>query len=168
MHTVLVAAQRADEIPEQDDLYGWLVGAWDAEVRDRMPDGSWCESRGEWHFARVLEGRAVQDVWIVPPLAARGARGDDVDRYGTTFRVYDRASGTWRVTWFNPVSGSRTDLVGRRDGADILQEGVAGDGRRMRWVFTDITPSSFLWLGSIETDTGWQVEAEFRARRRSG
>ena len=87
--------------------------------------------------------------------------------YGTSLRVYDREFVAWRVTWFNPVTGARNDLVGRRRGADIVQEGVNADGRKIRWLFTDIAPTSFRWLGeSLEPDgKTWRLEAEFRARR---
>ena len=82
-------------------------------------------------------------------------------------RVYDSELKAWRVTWFNPVSGARNDLIGRRQGPDIVQEGVGPDGRKIRWLFTDIKPASFIWRGeSLEPDgKTWRLEAEFRARR---
>jgi hypothetical protein len=166
MLSLLVAGERSADIPERDDLYGWLVGAWDAEVRDLMPDGSWRRGRGEWHFARVLEGRAIQDVWIAPPVGERAGASREGNRYGTSLRTYDRSSGLWHIVWVNPVSGARNDLEGRRDGDRIVQEGTDGDGRAIRWNFSDITASSFLWTGEAATDAGWQLEAEFRLRRR--
>jgi len=166
MHDVLAAARRSDEIPEPDDIYGWLIGTWDADVFDRMPDGTWREDRGEWHFGRVLEGRAIQDVWISPPLAERRDAGREWNRYGTSIRSYDPALGAWRIIWINPVSGARNDLVGRRDGDRIVQEGVDVDGRRIRWIFSEIAAGSFRWTGESETRGEWLLEAEFRARRR--
>jgi hypothetical protein len=126
MLNVLVSDSRSAEISEPDDLYGWLIGVWDAEVRDFLPDGSSCEGRGEWHFARVLEGRAIQDVWIAPPLGERRSLRD------------------FTATRF----------------------GHGADGRPIRWSFSAITPSSFLWTGEAQTGDGWLLEAEFRARRR--
>ncbi len=53
---------------------------------------------GEWHFGWALEGRAVQDVWIVPPRGElrRGDAAANVNSYGTTLRVYDPDIDAWR------------------------------------------------------------------------
>ncbi len=164
----LGSPRRSIELTDQEDLYGWLVGGWEATVYDYAADGTARESSGEWHFGWVLEGRAIQDIWIAPPRSKRSPTlSKQYNRYGTSIRVYDREIDAWRVTWFNPVSGARNDLVGRRQGADIVQEGVLPDGRRIRWSFRDITPISFRWLGeSLEPDgKTWRLEAEFRARR---
>ena len=165
----LVAPERSNELTDQEDIYGWLIGGWEATVYDYAADGTASESSGEWHFGRVLEGRAIQDVWIAPPRSQRSGKtlSKQNNRYGTSIRVYDREFSTWRVTWFNPVTGARNDLVGGRQGADIVQEGIGPDGRKIRWLFTDITPTSFIWRGeSLESDgKTWRLEAEFRARR---
>ncbi|HEY7184391.1 MAG TPA: hypothetical protein VIC84_23345, partial [Blastocatellia bacterium] len=62
---------RSNEITDQEDIYGWLIGDWEATVYDYAADGTMRESSGEWHFGRVLEGRAIQDVWIAPPRSQR-------------------------------------------------------------------------------------------------
>ena len=169
--SVLGSPARSNELTDREDIYGWLVGGWEATVYDYAADGTARESSGEWHFGWVLEGRAIQDVWIAPPRSQRNKTlSKQYNRYGTSVRVYDREIGAWRVTWFNPVTGARNDLVGRRQGADIIQEGQDGigpDGRKIRWLFTDITPTSFRWRGeSLEPDgKTWRLEAEFQAQR---
>ena len=55
------------------DLYGWLVGSWDLDVTRFLPDGTTRRRSGEWHVGWVLEGRAIQDVWVVPPHAGPNA-----------------------------------------------------------------------------------------------
>lgn len=166
---VLGAPGRSNELTDREDIYGWLVGGWEATVYDYAADGTAREGSGEWHFGWVLEGRAIQDVFIVPPRSRRSGQtlSKQNNRYGTSLRIYDREIAAWRVTWFNPVTGARNDLVGRRQGADIVQEGINADGRKIRWLFTDITPTSFRWRGeSLESDgKTWRLEAEFRARR---
>ena len=61
------AAERSPEIPESGDVYGWLIGSWELEVVHYRVDVSARGLRAEAHFGWVLEGRAVQDVWIMPP-----------------------------------------------------------------------------------------------------
>jgi hypothetical protein len=60
-------------------------------------------------------------------------------------------------------------LIGRPGpGGGIEQEGVQADGRPIKWRFTDLTESSFRWLGYISEDNGetWRLEQEMLARRR--
>jgi hypothetical protein len=154
-------AGRADRMT----LYDGLLGSWDLDVVDYAADGSRLESRGEWHFAWVLEGRAIQDVLIIPVRgAAPGAPKSS--RFGTTLRVYDPVSDTWGMTWNNPVQGVTTALTARRDGTRIVQQGRDEDGLN-RWTFFDVTEQSFRWRGETSSDDGktWRLLAEFSARR---
>jgi hypothetical protein len=124
--------------------------------------------KGKVHFARVLEGRAVQDVWIMPRRSERGAEMDKtVNTYGTTLRIWDASLQAWRVTWINGVTGSRDELVGRWSGNDIVQVGTHANGTPIRWMFTEITPSSFCWTGEALQPDGktWKLEGEFLAKR---
>jgi hypothetical protein len=163
MQHALVSGQPSDELQALDCPYHWLVGSWAVRVVDYTSEGE-IHSEGEWHFAWVLEGRAMQDVWISPP---RGARAN-VDRarpnrYGTSIRAYDPTRKQWRVTWINPVSGAYDTLWSRRDGTNVVQEGLDAEGRLMRWTFSDIAPRSAHWTGERSSDGGktWKLEAEF-------
>src|SRR5687767_646215 len=49
----LGSAARSNEITDQEDIYGWLIGDWEAAVYDYSADGITHESSGEWHFGRV-------------------------------------------------------------------------------------------------------------------
>src|SRR5579884_2956552 len=89
---VLAASHgRSPEIPESEDVYGWLVGSWELEVlRYRSIDLRGQNLIGEAHFAWVLEGRAIQDVWIMPAISERTSHSDRTNNmYGTTLRVWD-------------------------------------------------------------------------------
>jgi len=169
LHRALIASGRSPEIPEAADLYGWLVGSWDLEIslfqEDKLIEKG---MRGEVHFGWVLEGRVVQDVWIRPVRSERTAGTDkEHNTYGTTLRVWDPAIQAWRVTWINPVSGIRNELIGRRVGKEIVQVGTSPNGNPIRWCFTDITPDSFRWTGETLAADGrtWKLEAEFLAQR---
>ena len=151
----IVAKGRSPEIPEAADVYGWLIGAWDLDVWYLVRGDEW--TKGEVHFGWVLEGRAVQDVWIMP-----------ANTYGTTLRVWDSSIQAWRVTWINPPSGRRNELIGRRIGDEIVQVGTHADGTPIRWKFSEISSDSFRWTGEALQADGvtWKLEAEFRAKRK--
>src|SRR5262245_66439554 len=118
---VLLAPGRAPDIPEEADVYGWLVGSWELDVLTYWTDVSKLGLKAGAHFAWVLEGRAVQDVWILPRPAERAAGVDPArNMFGTTLRVWDPGIQAWRVTWINPAANARSELVGRRVGPDVV------------------------------------------------
>ena len=166
---VLAALGRAPEIPESADAYGWLIGSWELDVCHYWArDVSAQRIKGEAHFAWVLEGRAMQDVWIMPRRSDRiGSLDKTMNMYGTTLRVWDPTIEAWRITWRNPAGDHHEEQIGRRSGNDVVQIGTRPDGTPTRWSFTEITPESFHWLGEALAKDGktWILEGEFRAAR---
>jgi hypothetical protein len=166
----LAATERSREIPVSADVYGWLCGSWDLDVLHyRGVDVAARALKGEVHAAWVLEGRAVQDVWIMPKFSDRSPDADRMmNMYGTTLRSWDASVQAWRIAWTNPVRGHHEEQVGRWNGIDILQEGARGDGTRTRWTFTESTADSFHWRGEAlyPNEETWTLEAEFLAKRR--
>jgi hypothetical protein len=167
---VLAADRRSPEIPEAMDVYGWLCGSWNLVVlRYRAIDVSAQGLTGEVHAARVLEGRAVQDVWIMPRRADRTPASDPaMNMYGTTLRAWDASIRAWRISWTNPIRSHREEQIGSWDGRDIVQNGARADGTKTRWTFTEITADSFHWRGEAlyPNQTVWTLEGEFLATRR--
>jgi hypothetical protein len=173
--SAMIEALKADgPAPDRAEamaLYGWLIGAWEVEVLDRDEDGAIRRATGEWHFDWVLEGRAIQDVFIVPRRSERRRDGMAAagNRYGTTLRVPNPADGTWRIDWSNPISQARSSMIGRRQGSDIVQDGINADGADApyRWIFSEIAGDAFRWRAEISRDGGrsWTTTVEFRARR---
>ena len=167
--SALISAERSPEIPESADTYGFLVGSWDLEVRYYWTEVANRGLTGEVHAARVLEGRAVQDLWIMPQIAARTPdQPKSANMYGTTLRVWDASIQAWRITWINPVTCNEERLIGRPIGRDIVQVGCSANGAPSRWRFTEITRDSFHWIGEFLDADGqtWRLAGEFLARRR--
>jgi hypothetical protein len=50
------------------------------------------EGQGEFHFGWILEGRAIQDVWMIPRRKDR------------RIRVYDPRIDAWRIFWIDPAT----------------------------------------------------------------
>jgi hypothetical protein len=165
LHTDCPAPDRVDKM----SLYGWLVGRWEMDAVLHADDGTQQRGRGEIHFGWVLEGRAIQDVWILRPEVPEGVKAPVVF-YGTTLRVYDPGIDAWHILWIDPVKQLYARQIGRARGNDIVQDGTDGAGTPMRWSFTEITPDSFHWLGERSADGGntWRLEVEFFARRVAG
>jgi hypothetical protein len=164
--SALLTTRRSPEIPDASDLYGFLVGSWTLEVR-RYAGIDTPGLGGELHAAWVLEGRGVQDTWIMPGRGARAGVGPAQNMYGTTLRTWDPTIEAWRIAWTNPVHSHYEQQIGRRSGKDIVQLGVRANGTTTRWMFTEMTPRSFHWLGDALGPDGktWLREGEFLATR---
>jgi hypothetical protein len=151
-------------------LFGRFVGAWDVDVTLFDLDGSVsAEGRGEWLFGWVLEGRAVQDVRIRPPRGDRATLSEsEFWEYGTTLRVYEPETDSWRVTWSAPVQGRGLSLVARAVGDEIVLDSEIQEPLAFRWVFSEIEDNSCLWRGSATDDRGetWLLLQEMWLRRR--
>ena len=120
---------------------------------------------GEWHFAWVLDGRGVQDVWIVPGATERAA-GIGPYEYGTSVRFYDPEIAAWRSTWIGPRHGAVVPFIGRGTENGILLETLPGSEKTMRWSFHDITAGSFTWKNHLHAEGNWRLVQDFIATRR--
>jgi len=136
----LFLAALGSEAPPADrardmDLYGWLIGSWEMDTIRHLDDGTTQGSTGEIHFGWVLEGRAIQDIWIRPKRPAPSTM------YGTTLRIFDPGIGGWHIIWSDPRNQDYSRQIGRAEGKDIVQIGDDSRGLKARWRFTEITAS---------------------------
>lgn len=64
--TALCSSARNERIPEDCDFFGGLIGGRDIVWNDHLEEAEPRRVKGEWIFSRVLDGTAVQDLFIVP------------------------------------------------------------------------------------------------------
>ncbi len=149
------------ELAKDMELYSWLIGSWDLDTVHTLEDGTVEKSTGEVHFGWVLEGRAIQDVWIRPKRPAPSTM------YGTTWRIYDPGTKDWHIIWADPLNQDYSRQIGRAQGGDIVQIGEDSRGLKARWRFTEITADSFHWIGEERSsdDEPWRATYEHYARR---
>jgi hypothetical protein len=161
------AASPDPELADELALFGRLIGSWDLEITDIRPDGSSRTVPGEWHFGWVLEGLAIQDVWICPSRAYRDAEGAAREEVGTSLRFFDPKLGAWRSTWIGPGRGLAGTFIARAEGSDIVLSTTREDGTLWRWTFSELTPDAFTWRNERSQDDGstWTVVQRFLARR---
>lgn len=170
MHILHTDGPHADYAPELD-LYTFLVGKWDTEVIAYEESGAIYRNKGEIHAGWVLEGRAIQDVWIVPKRSERKSPLKQLpvtgSWYGTTLRVYDPKLKIWHIIWTDPATMFMSRQIGRASNGAIIQEGKTETGQILRWSFTEIQPNAFHWLGEISMDEGksWRKQVDVFARR---
>jgi hypothetical protein len=144
----------------QARLFDRLAGAWDIEYCNIKDDGTRENTRGQLLAGWVLDGRALQDVWIEFPAAGG-------DRFmGTTLRFYDTERKTWRVTWVSPMAQAVTPLEGGEENGGIVLRAQVPRGL-LRWTFSDMTDRDFRWRGELSTDGGttWRLREDHRMYR---
>lgn len=96
---VLVSKGKSNLIPEKDNLYGQFVGEWDFEWVDNQGTTGERHVQGEWIFAWVLEGTAIQDVFICPSRKARIKDYQPDAAYATAVRMYNPNTEAWDILY---------------------------------------------------------------------
>jgi len=140
-------------------LFGQFAGDWAMDVEFFDASGARIyHGVGGWHFAYVLDRRAIQDVFWYP--LDDGSRG-----IGTTLRTRAADRDEWQIVYIGAVSGATAILRGGRDGDTIRLHGIDSDGHN-RWTFSDITPDSFNWTGQLSPDgVSWRTTHRMRGTR---
>ena len=162
----LVATAPAAQLRDAMQLFGQFAGDWVSETR-AFPDGAKepVMATGEIHFGWILDGTAMQDVWTFhiknPP------RGYPSFTSGTTLRVYQPESRTWRCVWISPHKPTVQMLTARAEGDGIVLETQTAEGYPERWIYSDITPTSFRWHAEESHDGGrtWRTTEIITAKR---
>ena len=149
--TALVSPGKNSLIPEEDNWFGPLVGTWDIEWVDGHGTEHERHVKGEWIFSWVLEGMAVQDVFICPSREARKIKTWPDAAYGTTIRIYNPQQRTWDI--FYGVAGEATRLEARKEIRSIgetwpRRTGRTGSSRGKRSL-PDV-PRTRLFIGMAE------------------
>jgi hypothetical protein len=156
----LIAAGPHPSLGHHAETYGRFVGRWRGEYKLFRSEGIKSGPIGVT-FGWILGGRAIQDSgWVLEALRP------NTDGPGSTLRIYDSAIQAWRIVFVDPVHRVRTEMVGRRVGDDVIQQGYYRD-RAVKWIFTEVTLDSFVWRGYHLADDGekWVLEDEYRFRR---
>lgn len=162
--TELNATSPSPSLGNQAEVVGRLVGSWDVEYTDFAKDGKTTRRTGEFIVGWVMDGRAVQDLWIVNPSGTR----KDREVY-TTLHYLDPKSRTWRATFVDPEHGSIARFTGGPVGNDrfVLETPDLGN-QTNRWSFNDIRSDSFVYRDEASSDGGktWRLQSEYQMKRR--
>jgi hypothetical protein len=165
MIRVLGSLDPSPSLGDEAQTFDRLIGSWDADFGFHRDDGTVYHKNGELHFGWVMDGHAVQDLWIGYPT------GEEKERtIGTTFRFFDTNLKQWHIVFINPQFNYVVTTQGGREGDRIVLRGLDSDGLPIRWTFSEITLQSFHWQGEKSHDGGntWVVEEDHHMKRRAG
>lgn len=164
----LTAALRATSphpaLADQAQVLGRLVGTWDVEYTTFAKDGTASRRTGEFIVEWVMDGRAIQDLWIVHPSGERKER-----EVYTDLHWFDAKSRTWRSAFVDPEHGSVAKFTGGPVGNDryVIETPDFGSNQT-RWSFYDIRRDTLAVRGEASNDDGktWKLESEYKMKRR--
>jgi hypothetical protein len=148
---------------DQAKVFGRLIGSWDVEYTDFSKDGKVSHRLGEFTVGWVMDGRAIQDVWIVYPSGARKER-----EVYTDLRYFDPKSQTWPATFIDVEHVSIARFTGGAVADDriVLATQDLGGGET-QWSFNEIRPDSFVFRDQASSDGGktWRLQSEYHMKR---
>lgn len=163
--TALKATSPNPALADQAQVLGRIIGTWDVKYTDFAKDGTAVHRTGEFIVGWVMDGQAVQDLWIVNPSGTRKER-----EVYTDLHWYDAKTRTWHATFVDPEHGSMAKFTGGPVGSDryVLETSDLGS-KQTRWSFNDIRPDSFVWRDEASNDGGktWKLQSEYQMKRRA-
>lgn len=153
--------------PDSLELFAQFVGTWDWSGFDYLEDGTKLPTRGKWIFEWVLNGNAIQDVFIFEDPHNHTKQPAFVE-YGTTIRFPMNDGKTWKAVWVGPMNKVVRTFDAEVVGTEIVLEGKNDKGDIIHWVFSKITESSFHWRGEYSSNSGesWTLYEEIDAVRK--
>ncbi len=165
MITALAAPGPHLSLGNEARIFDRLVGTWDCDYSFIAEDGTVSHKPGELLFGWIIDGRALQDIWIGYPQ-----RSNDERTIGTSVRFFDSKAKRWRVVFVAPAFGVLTLMQGGAEGDRIVLTGQDSDGSSLRWSFNEIKADSFVWRGEKSRDghKTWRLEEEHHMKRRTG
>src|SRR5262245_38082305 len=164
MIAALSASSPHPALGDEARAFDRLVGTWDCDYGFYAQDGSVSHIAGQLKFGWILDGRAIQDIWIAYPR-----NGSKERSIGTSVRFFDNRTKLWRVIFVSPSYSALVTVQGGVEGNRIVLRGVDDEGSMLRWSFNDIQANSFVWRGekSRDSEKTWRLEEEHHMSRRS-
>jgi hypothetical protein len=156
LQPALVSAQTAAARDGRSD-FDWMVGNWKVKLsrltKPLTGSTTWVEYEGTQVTRKVWDGRAVMDEFVAESPATK-ARID-----GLTLRLYNPESRQWSIYWANAKNGMLglpPTVGGFKDGRGEFYDEEEFEGKRItvRYVWSDITPTSARFEQAFSTDGG--------------
>jgi hypothetical protein len=164
MITELRAAGPSATLGNHAEVLRHLIGTWDVQYMDIPKSGKAIYRTGQLLVGWVMDGRAMEDLWIVNPSDP----GKDREVYADV-RYFDPKSGTWPAVFIDPQIASIATFTGGAAGDDriVLDSQDLVPGQIRRWSFNDIREDSMVFRDDASSDGGktWARKSEYQMKR---
>lgn len=154
----LLSSSKNEMIPAEDDWYAPLLGDWKFEYYE--PGGR--HLKGEWFFRRILEGTAIEDIFICPSRETKETHPQPDGEYGVAVRMYNKEERCYDMTYVCTKGTTRLRI--QKEHGKIACTVL--DKPENKWVFSEITENTFHWQNVTVLENGeWQTNCEVFADR---
>jgi len=155
----LLAEVRNERAPAELSQWDNMIGDWRTTWQSIGPDGEVAATgETEWNWRWVLNGFAVQDMWINPPRDAEAPNGR---LFGTNLRIFNSQTGLWEMAWANNRESKVDTYTAVFDEERIIMSPDENpDGVRI--IFYDMTGETFDWVSEASADGGETWRPTFR------
>jgi hypothetical protein len=159
-----VRSEATGEERAVDNTFDWFVGTWTSEQRRLrevlVGSDDWYGFPGTHRSWNALDGVANVDEALFPTEGFGGV----------TLRLYDKERDEWSLYWANSRDGrlALPPAVGRfgEDGVGVFtnEEEYEGTPITVRYLWSDITPTSARWEQAFSVDKGATWEPNWVAQ----
>ena len=155
----LLSDYKNDCIPAEDDWYAPLIGDWNFEYSE--PYGR--KLKGEWIFRRVLEGMAIEDIFICPSRDTKDINPQPDGEYGVAVRMYNKEKRCYDMTYICSKYTNRLEV--KKENDKIVCTVL--DNRSNKWIFNAINKNDFHWQNvTVEPNGNQIINCEVFAKRK--
>ena len=120
----------------ESSLMKRLLGRWAITDSALDKQGQWQKGPGtSWHFYPILNGYAVQDDWISPPLNVPEPMGGR--QFGTNIRIFNPSEQRWEMAWASSKGQKVDTFTATEKDGQIIMTGQF-NGKSSRITFFDV------------------------------
>ncbi|MCL2029093.1 MAG: hypothetical protein FWG97_01560 [Deltaproteobacteria bacterium] len=135
-------------LPPDQDIFASFIGEWDVVWMEKQGDSEERLAEGEWIFAQLAGGLALQDILAVPYFGQASEADGPAPLRLITLRQFNHRRAVWEGVRLLPEGMSPVLFqTGKSGGLEELNMGGAGETTLRR--FVDVTPDSFRLLVSV-------------------
>ncbi|MEX0315960.1 MAG: hypothetical protein AB3N18_17405 [Allomuricauda sp.] len=163
----LLADKLNETAPSSTDHWGQLVGDWDIVV-DMLDDSGEIQQSfsGEWNWFYIMNGMAIQDVFILPKRKDSKDQGNQF--YGVGLRIYNEKLDKWQTAYVD-TSNRQIDVgeaVSTKEKITLFETNDKKE--KIRITYFDFQENTFRWQQEVfnEDQKAWQVTQLIRATRK--
>ncbi len=147
--------------------WGKLVGNWNIVFEAVDESGKVQQSfEAEWNWFYILDGYAIQDVFILPPRNL--AKKTDSPFYGVGVRIFDEDTNKWQSVWVDTSNKKLEFREATSTAEQITMYQTNAKGEKLRITYFDMAPSSFEWKQEVLVDNkNWVITQLIHAKKAS-
>jgi hypothetical protein len=156
----LLSTQKSDLIPDEYDYWKDLIGEWEFDYYDGYDKNEKRHVKGEWIFARIMEGIGIQDLFICPSRDTRESSPQPDGEYGVAIRMFNPKTLVWDMVYTH--RGRMTRLEGTKEEGKVVLTML--DNPASKWVFAEISKEKFHWQNiTVLKDGSWKINSDVYA-----